>query len=87
MTERRGPGRPKTTGTSPKRPLRAPDEDWNPFVASAGTDDNGRSKAPDLMRRFMRWYAWLEPEAREAWLADTGKLADGRCATAAKEAA
>ena len=86
MTERRGPGRPRTTGTSPKRPLRAPDDLWNPFEANTGTDDTGRSKAPEALRQFMRWFNWLSREERETWLDATRDLPD-RTPAGAEEAA
>lgn len=86
MTERRGRGRPKTTGTSPKRSFRAPDDVWDPFEAAAGKDDKGRSQAPPTLRQFVCWFTWLTPEERQAWLDATRDLPD-RTPAGSKEAA
>ena len=87
MTERRGRGRPKTTGTSPTRSFRAPNEAWNPFEAATGKDDKGRSQAPPVLRQFMNWFAWLSPEERATWLESTRNLPERAPVGDAQEAA
>lgn len=47
-------GRPRTTGTTPKRGIRIPDETWLPAVEQA--HDQGTS-AGELCREFLEW--WL----------------------------
>lgn len=80
MTERRGRGRPKTTGTTPKRSLRAPDDLWRPFEANAGTDDKGRGRAPEVLRQFLQWFNWMSPEERATWLESTRDLPERQAA-------
>lgn len=85
MTKRRG--RPKTTGTSPKRDFRAPDDAWVPFEATVGKDDKGRSQAPQVLRQFVCWFNWMSPEERETWLEATRDLPERSPAGDAQEAA
>lgn len=53
-TGKRPPGRPITTGTTPKRGIRVPDDEWSEITAKAKTEG---SDATSLTRAFYAW--WL----------------------------
>lgn len=46
-------GRPVTTGTTPKRGIRIPDDTWLPAVETARKQD---TSAGELCREFLDWY-------------------------------
>lgn len=52
--EKRPPGRPVTTGTTPKRGIRVPDDEWSEITAKAKAEG---SDATSLTRAFYAW--WL----------------------------
>jgi hypothetical protein len=52
--EKRPVGRPVTTGTTPKRGIRIPDDTWLPAMAQAKEQS---TSAGELCREFLDW--WL----------------------------
>lgn len=58
--EKRPVGRPVTTGTTPKRGMRIPDELWDELAAKAGAEG---TNATELTKDFYAW--WLRrPNAK-----------------------
>lgn len=53
MSERRRPGRPVTTGGTPQRKIRMPNERWQRFGEAAEQAGMDRTEATN---RFAAWY-------------------------------